>query len=117
MDYKTAWDGKLSYLISPALVNYEFERISNLTYGNEEFKQSVKNYVPEGFTFKGVPVQLNDCDCDKIFGNFINNEVGKDILHTTGDQITYAVRCKVFPYPQNVYSIWIMLAVKYRPIR
>ena len=41
MDMKTAWDGKLSYLISPALVNYEFERISNLTYGNEEFKQSV----------------------------------------------------------------------------
>lgn len=114
---KTAWDGKLSHLISPALVNYEFERISNLTYGNEEFKQSVKNYVPEGFTFKGFPLHTTDLDPDKIFGSILSNEIGKDILYSRGDQVSFAVRCKIYPYPQNVYSIWLMIATKYRQIK
>lgn len=75
LEMKTAWDGKLSYLISPALANYELERISNFTYGNEEFKQSVKNYVPEGYTFKGYPLQTTEIDSDKIFSTILSNEV------------------------------------------
>jgi centrosomal protein CEP76 len=114
---KTAWDLKLSHLISPALVNYEFERISNLTYGNEEFKQSVKNYVPEGYVFKGFPLHVLDGDPYKIFGSILSSEIGKDILYSRGDQVNFAIRCKVYPYPQNVNSIWIMIAVKYRPIK
>ena len=72
---KTSWDGKLAYLISPALANYEFERVSNFTYGNDEFKQSVKNYVPEGYTFKGFPLQTTEEDCDKIYSSILSNEV------------------------------------------
>ena len=91
--------------------------MSNLTYGNEEFKQSVKSYVPEGFTFKGFPLQTTDTDCDKIFGLILSSEVGKDILQSRGDQVTFSVRCKIYPYPQNVLSVWIMIATKYRAIR
>jgi hypothetical protein len=65
----------LSYLLSPALANYEFERVSNFTYGNEEFKQSVKNYVPEGYTFKGFPFQTTDIDSDKNYSSILSNEV------------------------------------------
>jgi len=65
----------LSYLLSPALANYEFERVSNFTYGNEEFKQSVKNYVPEGFMFKGFPFQTTDIDSDKNYSSILSNEV------------------------------------------
>ena len=108
---------KLAHLISPALVNYEMERISNLTYGNEEFKQSVKNNVPEGFTFKAYPFQINDLDTEKMFHMIENNDVGKDILNSRGDQVQFAVRCKLYPYPQNVYSCWILIAVKYRVVK
>ena len=114
---KTSWDARLSYLLAPALVNYELERISNLTFGNEEFKQSVRNYVQEGFMFKGYPFQTTISDTEKIFSQVISNEIGKDIIYTRGDQVAYAIRCKVCPYPQEVYSIWLMLAVKYRPIK
>jgi hypothetical protein len=114
---KTSWDNKLSYLLAPALINYEFERISNLTFGNEEFKQSVKNYVQEGFVFKGYPLQIQNSDTEKIFGQILSNEIGKDIIYSRGDQVVFAIRCKVCPYPQDIFSIWIMLAVKYRPIK
>jgi centrosomal protein CEP76 len=75
LELKTNWDGKLSYLISPALVNYELERIANQTYGNEEFKQSVKNYVPEGYTFKGFPLHTVEIDFDKMFGGILSSDV------------------------------------------
>ncbi len=114
---KTNWDGRLSFLISPALVNYEYERISNQTYGNEEFKQSVKNYVPEGYTFKGFPLHTVDTDYDKIFGSILSSDMGKDVLYTRGDNSSFALRCKIFPYPQGINSIWLMIAVKYRPIK
>jgi centrosomal protein CEP76 len=117
LDIKTSWDNKLSYLICPSLVNYEFERISNQTYGNEEFKQSVKNYVPEGYTFKGFPLHTVENDIEKIFASILNNEIGKDILYTRGDNSAFAIRCKIFPYPQGLNSIWVMIACKYRPIK
>lgn len=114
---KVSWDSKLSFLIQPSLVNYEFERVTNLTYGNEEFKQSVKNYVPEGYTFKGFPLHTIETDSDKILSSILSSDVGKDILYTRGDNSSFAIRCKVYTYPQNINSIWIMIAVKYRPIK
>ena len=30
MEINTQWDNKLGYLISPALVNYELERVGNI---------------------------------------------------------------------------------------
>lgn len=116
-DLPTQFDNKLSHLVSPALVNYESERVSNLTYGNDEFKASVKNYIPEGFTFKAFPFQISDINCDKIFGMILGSDIGKDIIGTRGDQVKFAFRCKLYPYPQNIYSLWVMFAVKFRPIK
>ena len=33
----TQWDPTLSYLLSPALANYELERVAGITFANEEF--------------------------------------------------------------------------------
>jgi len=75
LDLNSQWDSKLSHLLSPSIVNYEFERVANTTYGNEEFKQSVKNYVPEGYTFKGFPLHTVSLDSDRIFSSIMANEV------------------------------------------
>jgi len=117
LDLTSQFDNKLCHLLSPSIVNYEFERVNNSTYGNDEFKQSVKNYVPDGYTFKGFPLHTTNLDVDRIFSSILSNDVGKDIIYTRGDNARFAVRCKIFPYPQDIYSIWIMLAVKYRPIK
>jgi hypothetical protein len=33
----TSWDNHLGYLLSTALLNYEFERVGGVTFANEEF--------------------------------------------------------------------------------
>jgi len=111
---KTIWDSRLSYITAPALYNYELERISNLTYGNQEFKQSIKNYVSEGYTFKGYPFHSIDEDDETIFKTLLSSSVGRDILESKGEGMSFALRCKVFEYPLEVNSIWMMLSVKLR---
>lgn len=77
----------------------------------------MKNYVSEGYIFKGNPVHSIDKDSDAIFACIVSSEIGKDILHTRGDNSSFAVRCKIYAYPQNILSIWVMLAAKFRPIK
>lgn len=117
LDISTQFDNKLSYLLSPALCNYELERVSCTTFGNEEFKQSIKNYVPEGYTFKAFPCHDVFADSNNFFSLCLSSDIGKDILYTRGDTIRFAVRCKIYQYPQDIMSCWLMIGVKFRPIK
>ncbi len=35
---------------------------------------------------------------------------------TRGDAVRFGLRVKVIPYPDNVCAVWVMLAVKYKPV-
>jgi hypothetical protein len=35
------------------------------------------------------------------------------IISTTGDSVFFAVRAKVVAYPENVFAVWISIAVRY----
>jgi centrosomal protein CEP76 len=98
----TTWDDQLSHLLSPALAVYELDRIGSITFGNEEFQESIKRYVPEGHTFKAYPVQFNHTNADKIMVSLVKAGVSSDILSTRGDQVRFGLRVKVVPYPNNV---------------
>ena len=87
----TSWDGQLSYILSSALANYEFERVGGVTFANEEFQAAVKNHVPEGHTFKAIPVQFTHFDTERIMHHIYNTKV-----------------------PENVCAVWVMLAVRFR---
>ena len=110
----TQWDAQLSYLLSTALANYEFERIGGGNFATVEFQQGIKNYVPEGHTFKAFPIQFTHCDSDRIITHIYGNPTGKDIITARGDQCRLALRVKVVQYPENVSAVWVMVAVRAR---
>ena len=111
---QTHWDNQLSYILTSALASYEMERVGGVTFANDEFQQAVKNHVPDGHTFKAFPVQFTHFDTDRMIHHFFNNKVGKDVLLSRGDQIKHAVRVKIVPYPENIFAIWVMIAVRYK---
>lgn len=111
------WDEDLSYLLGPALVNYELDRVGSVTFGNEEFQESIKRYVPEGHTFKAYPVQFNHESADRIMASLLKANIAADILSTRGDQVRFALRVKIVPYPHEVQAVWLMLAVRFRSIK
>ena len=114
----TNWDSQLSYLLQTALSNYEFERISGQTFADDEFQASIKNYVPEGHTFKAFPIQFTHYDTERIIHHIFNNKVGKEIIMIKGsDQVRHALRVKVVVYPENISAVWVVIAARYRSVR
>lgn len=89
-------------MLSSALANYELERLASVTFGTNEFKSSIKNYVPEGHTFKAFPIQFNHFDTNKMIVALMKSKVAFEIMTARGDSIHHAVRVKIVPYPENV---------------
>ena len=111
----TTWDAQLGYLLTPALAAYEMERLAGTPFGNEEFQQSIKRNVPEGYTFRGYPIVVNQRSPTRIMESFRRAQIASDILNTRGDNVQFGLRVKIFTYPEDICSVWVMLAVKFCP--
>lgn len=109
------FDDDLSYLLQPALAAYEMERITGYSFGNEDFQSSVKNAVPTKHCFKGFPTCFSHRDASKIMVALEANSTGADILSSEGDDVKFAVRVKIYSYPEDVCAVWVMVAVRYCP--
>lgn len=90
------------------------EWLANVTFSGEEFKSSIKHYVPEGHTFKAFPIQFNHLDVTKMSIALLKNWIGYEVLAAKGDMIKHALRVKVVAYPENICAVWVMIAVSYK---
>jgi len=41
-------------------------------------------------------------------------KVADEIIHTRGDSIHFALRTKMYLYPENVFALWVIIAVRFR---
>lgn len=111
----TQWSDGMSYQFSPALTAYELERTYSLQVSNQDFQESIKRSVPEGHTFQGFPTIFTHSSPTKMLSNFRTTPLANKIINAVGDDVVFAVRAKIFPYPEQMQAIWVMLAVRYRP--
>jgi centrosomal protein CEP76 len=109
------WDAALGHLLSPALYSYETERLSGAPVGQAFFSDAIRRFVPHGHTFKGLPLHFTTCEPQAIFSTWMASHVACDILHCRTYKAALAVRARVFPMPDGVVSVWVMLAIAYRP--
>ena len=110
---QTSFDESLSYMLAPALANYEMERVCGFTVGDEEFQSAISRAVPDKHIFKAFPIHVQGLDGKKGFGGIMQSKIGREILNTKGDSIRFAVRAKVIDYPEYITSTWIIIAVRY----
>jgi centrosomal protein CEP76 len=111
----TTWDSDLSFLLMPALVAYETEKITGSPFGNEDFQCAIKGVVPKGYCFKGYPTMFAHQEPERMLSVLQKHDTALDILNTTGDHISFALRVKITAYPEGMVACWIMLAVRYLP--
>lgn len=45
----------------------------------------IKNYVPEGHTFKAFPIQFTHFDSDRMVSHIYTNKTGQEIFLAQGD--------------------------------
>ena len=90
------------------------ERLASITFSGEEFKSSIKNYVPEGHTFKAFPIQFNHFDVNKMSIALLKNWIGYEVLVAKGDTVRHALWVKLVSYPENICAVWVMIACSYK---
>ena len=110
-----AWDSHLSYLLAPALLSYENERVSGTAIGAHLFQQAVRRAVPEGHTFKGFPLHFTSPSAAGIAAAWRRSEVATGIMRCAAPGATLGLRLRVFPMADDVCSVWAMLAVAFKP--
>eukprot|EP00941_MAST-03F_sp_MAST-3F-sp1_P003327 g3327.t1 len=111
----THWNSQLGYLLAPALVAYEQERVSGegQNAANRLFQQSIKRAVPEGAFFRAFPLMVNHRNAEKIWEALLENKAALKIIETRGDEVNLAVRVRVQIYPEGLCSCWIMISSTY----
>lgn len=106
----TSFSSDLSYILSPALASYESERVTGLTYGNEEFQQSIRKVVPENCVFRATPFQFTSLHPSVLFSSLLQSRALLDLLTSDGMDHRFGLRVKVVAYPEDFVAVWVMLA-------
>lgn len=109
----TRFDDNLAHILTSALTNYEYERVTGQNFGVEEFQTAIRNYIPENHTFKAFPIQFLFMDSSKIFNKLKSSQTCEDILKTRGDQVNFGIKCKIVLYPEDFFVVWVSVAVRY----
>ncbi|KAK9817335.1 hypothetical protein WJX74_001322 [Apatococcus lobatus] len=107
------WDAPLSFLLMPLLVAYEQEALTGAAaHGKDEAMGAVKRCIPPGWTFRGYPHQYRSQSSAYIAAVTLKEHAVMDMLASTCNDATFALRVNMVPYPEGVVCAWVMLAVK-----
>eukprot|EP00762_Andalucia_godoyi_P003172 ANDGO_00990.mRNA.1 Centrosomal protein of 76 kDa OS=Danio rerio GN=cep76 PE=2 SV=1 len=109
------FDSQLAYMLSSALSSYELEKLTGIPTSSSDFSAAVQHTVPDGYSFKGFPMQFSHIIPSKMFHILVQSQVGNDVIRSRGTDVRFGVRTRVFVYPENVVATWLMVAVMYKP--
>ena len=110
------WDDELAERLAPALAAYETERrTGHAAIDNALFADAIRRKVSSGFTFKGFPHHFVTSEAEPILRAWLRDEVALSILQCRASKASLAVRLQIHPMPEDVVSVWAMLAIAYRP--
>jgi hypothetical protein len=113
----TNFDEKLELLLQPALFAYEMDRSLGISIGNEDFQNSIKRFVHKGYSFRAYPTCFSHANVPSIASSIRQAAAFKQVLYVHSSSATAAtklgVRVKIFPYPEGIMALWIMIAAVY----
>jgi centrosomal protein CEP76 len=138
LPHATAWDSRLSYLLSQALAAYETERTHGIasSAGIDDFAVAVKRAVPRGSAFRGFPVLFNHASPGRMLDALLAAPAARDILEVSvvvqctpvrrpltpstpssaqsvaDGSTSFALRVAVSVGAEDTTATWLMLAVR-----
>ncbi|KAJ3275147.1 Centrosomal protein of 76 kDa [Terramyces sp. JEL0728] len=105
------FDEKLELLLGECVWNLENSKLSNLntTIFGDDFQTGIKQYIPEGHTFKGFPHCFNHLHGQRIISGLMKTKQCRDIMLTRGDMVRLAVKVSIYKYCEGTVACWVMV--------
>jgi hypothetical protein len=82
-----------------------------ISFGNHEFQMAIKRKVKSGEYFKAYPTCFCHLNHAIICRVLSETNAALDVILTEGRECRYGLSVKIFPYPEGILSLWIMIAV------
>ncbi|KAJ3323591.1 Centrosomal protein of 76 kDa [Boothiomyces sp. JEL0866] len=107
----SVFDEKLEILQGQCVWNLENAKLSNLntTIFGDDFQMGIKQYIPEGHTFKGFPHCFNHVHSQRIISGLMKIKQCRDIMLTRGDMVRLAIKVSILTYCEGVLACWVMV--------
>ena len=74
---------------------------------------AIKSYIPAKHTFKAFPIQMTTLDPNEVMAQLLEQQKAREILITKGESVFFGIRCKLVVFPDNVFALWVSLAIRY----
>lgn len=58
---------------------------------------------------------FNHCDVTRMGITLAQSKDARTLLETVGDQVAFALRVRVHPFPEDTCAVWVFLAVRFKP--
>lgn len=86
-------------------------RATNLSFGNSDFQLAIKRKVHSGEYFKAFPTCFNHLNFDIILSTIQTTNASLEVILIEGRECRFGVRVKLFPYPEGIVALWIIIGV------
>ena len=110
---RTEFDESMSYILTPAVSKWEIEKVYELKSSQEELVAAIYNVIPDGHIFKAFPVETRSINPQEVFSNVMQNKITKNMIDTNSNELKFALKTKVTPYPEKITVVWTILAITY----
>ncbi|XP_049952311.1 centrosomal protein of 76 kDa-like isoform X1 [Schistocerca serialis cubense] len=119
MDFNllTRWDRNLEQYLLQLLASYETARQTGTALVTEDFEEIIDSNIPEDFTFRALPLHVSDIPVRRIFGHCMRHPLIRDIILCKEPDVKLALGVSAYVYPENILSVWLIVACKYRIIK
>lgn len=107
----TEFDEEMSYMLKPAAAKCELEKVYEIKQPQEELEAAMYSRIPDGHVFKAYPLFTRSVDPQEVFAELMQNKTTRKLIDTSSDNLKFALKTKVIPYPENITVAWTILAI------
>lgn len=98
-------------MIQAALPSYESSRATGVGFGNVDFQSCVKRQVQAGEFFRAYPTCFPHINTAAMMTVLGRTDPALEVIHTEGRGCRFGIRAKIFPYPNGIVAVWVMIGV------
>ncbi|XP_035712710.1 centrosomal protein of 76 kDa-like [Folsomia candida] len=112
-ELSTRWDAITSKLMGQQLATYELQGSTGGSNFNNFFEDVIMKSLPAGYNFKGFHCHSRSTTAKNLFNSCMGDLQCQEVVYCRGEDVQHMIRVSVFPYPENVVSIRIMIGCRF----
>ena len=108
-----SWNENMAHILRQSLWRLEMQKLGyECTNSANHFELGVQRMIPKGHSFRAFPLNFSFFHSMTLFEKLKEISYCREILLTRGNNVRMALNVQIFPYGDEIASMWIIIAVE-----